>query len=595
MSRGQRPDTFVSMPDAPQARRSPTRGFDPEEPLDNILFEHLKAERRGLAAREAARRLAQHGPNEITRRERPSSLRELGRQLTHPLALLLWAAAALAVVGRLVALAVAIVVVILFNALFAFLQERQAERATEALRELLPPRVQVRRGGRELEIEATQLVPGDLLLLHGGDRISADARLVDGSVEVDMSALTGESLPVARSAVGVRAPTPRLESPDLVFAGTLCLGGEAEAVVYATGMATELGRIAALTQRVRPEPSPLQLQIARLARLIAAIAVAAGGAFLAIGSLVAGLPTGDALVFAIGLLVANVPEGLLPTLTLALGVGVRRMARRRALLKRLTAVETLGATDVICTDKTGTLTEGRMTVRYLWTPAGELELPPDGARPAPAGPGFGGLLRTAVRCNNAGLDAGDPSERALLVAAARLGEDVATAQDERVERRRRLFHFDSRLKRMTTVDAEPDGSIWAHARAHRTSCSTVVTRCARSTPRARRSTGRSTRCWLGRCRWHSRATRSAGSASSGSRSASSLSLRRPARSVTRSSGDSRSSGSRRSKTRCELRCRTPCDAARAPASGSSSSRGTTASPRWPSRARRGSWAASRWC
>jgi magnesium-transporting ATPase (P-type) len=167
-------------------------------------------------------------------------------------------------------------------------------------------------------------------------------------------------------------------------------------VVYATGMATQLGRIAALSQRVKAEVSPLQVQVNRAAWLIAAVAVGAGVAFLAVGTTIAGLPLDDSVTFAIGLLVANVPEGLLPTITLALAVGVRRMARRRALVKRLTAVETLGSTDVICTDKTGTLTEGRMAVRAFWAAGGELLPAPEG-RAAAASEPFSALLRTAVR------------------------------------------------------------------------------------------------------------------------------------------------------------------------------------------------------
>ena len=312
-------------------------------------------------------------------------------------------------------------------------------------------------------------MPGDLLLISEGDRLSADARLIDGSVEVDMAALTGESQPVARGAARFREAASPLESDDLLFGGTLVTGGEAEAVVYATGMATQLGRIAALTQRVQAEVSPLQAQVNRAARLIAFVAVGAGVLFLAVGSAVAGLPLADALLFAIGLLVANVPEGLLPTITLALAVGVRRMARRRALLKRLTAVETLGSTDVICTDKTGTLTEGRMVLSRFWADGKELEPENDGSVIREP---FSGLLRTAVRCSNAGLRrtpeglirSGDLSESALLAAAARLGEDVERAQEERQKRRRRLYHFDSRVKRMTTADEEPDGSLWYHVK-----------------------------------------------------------------------------------------------------------------------------------
>ena len=259
----------------------------------------------------------------------------------------------------------------------------------------------------------------------------------------------------------------------MIFGGTLVTGGEAEAVVYATGMGTQLGRIAALTQRVRVEISPLQQQVNRAARLIAFVAVGAGVLFLGVGTAVAGLPLADALLFAIGLLVANVPEGLLPTITLALAVGVRRKARRRALLKRLTAVETLGSTDVICTDKTGTLTEGRMVLSRFWADGEELnpDREPEGDRSVIREP-FSGLLRTAVRCSNAGLRrtpegwgrTGDPSESALLAAAARLGEDVERAQEERQGRRRRLYHFDARVKRMTTADEEPDRSLWYHVK-----------------------------------------------------------------------------------------------------------------------------------
>jgi magnesium-transporting ATPase (P-type) len=394
----------------------PLATIDPEERID-LLLRHLHTDREGLGAREAARRLDQFGRNEISRREGTGHLRELARQFTHPLALLLWAAALLAVAGDLVPLAVAIVAVILLNALLAFAQELQAERATEALREFLPPHARVRRGGEVVELDPALLVPGDLLLIAEGDRLSADARLIDGSVELDMSPLTGESEPVARSAERFARAASPLESDDLVFAGTLCTSGEAEAVVYATGMHTRLGGIAALSQRVRGEQSPLQRQVNRAARLIAAVAVAAGLAFFAVGTLVAGLPLSDAVTFAIGLLVANVPEGLLPTITLALAVGVRRMARRRALVKRLTAVETLGSTDVICTDKTGTLTEGSMKVRALWTAGQELLL--EGVEGVEMVGPLQSLAWTAVRCNNATLGEaergshGDPTEIAL--------------------------------------------------------------------------------------------------------------------------------------------------------------------------------------
>jgi calcium-translocating P-type ATPase len=438
--------------------------LDPEERLDQLLAD-LGTRRDGLSRREAERRLAQHGRNEVVRREAAAPLRALIAQFTHPLALLLWVAAGLAWIGAIEVLAAAIVMVIVLNAGFAWLQERQAERATEALQEYLPPHARVRRDGRVEQIDARDLVPGDILLLEEGERLSADARLVRGDVQMEMAALTGESQPVDRSARRSAPSTSPLESDDLVFSGTLCVAGEAEAVVYATAMSTQLGRIAALSQRVRPEPSPLQREVDRAARLIAAVAVLVGAVFLLIGTLVAGLPVDEALTFAIGLLVANVPEGLLPIITLALAVGVRRMARRRALLKRLTAVETLGSTDVICTDKTGTLTEGTMAPRLVWVDGREFPL--DGHTPElPA------LARALVRCSNATIRrdgnvwrrSGDPTETALLLAAVALGEDPERAQAEREERRTTLFAFDGRRKRMSTVDREDDGRMWVHTK-----------------------------------------------------------------------------------------------------------------------------------
>ena len=442
---------------------------DPEE-ATSLLLAHLHTQVGGLEDHEAGRRLQQVGPNEIRRETGPRWWHRVLDQLVHPLALLLWAAAVLSLATGVPTLAAAIVVVILLNAAFAFVQESQAEHATEALRGLLPPRARVRRAGALVEIDARELVPGDLLLLAEGDRLSADARLIAGAVEIDMSPLTGESQPVTRSAERSRPAAALLEAEDLVFAGTLCTGGDAQAVVYGTGMHTQLGRIAALSQGVPSEHSPLQRQVNRAAQLIALVAVAIGVTFFAIGHLLAGLSLADSGVFAIGLLVANVPEGLLPTITLALAVGVRRMAKRRALVKKLTAVETLGSTDVICTDKTGTLTEGRMTATSLWQDGTAISVG-DGA--AAVTGAVAELLRTAARCNNATLTrkddggwsrSGDPSESALLLAAAQLGVDVDAIQRGRDTERRRLFAFDARRKRMATLDVEAEGRPWINAK-----------------------------------------------------------------------------------------------------------------------------------
>ena len=432
---------------------------NPEERLE-LLLRDLRTSRDGLSQREAQRRLVQFGANLLERRHRRRWLPELGRQFTHPLALLLWAAAALAWIAGILAVAVAIVVVIAINAAFAFAQEMQAERAVEALAQYLPERARALRSGSPVDIPATDLVPGDVVVLREGERISADARLLEGALEIDLSTLTGESMPVFRSASYTDAGVPQLQARDLVFSGTTCTEGEARAVVFATGMQTELGRIAALSQRVEREESPLERQVRRVAWLIAAIAIAMAIAFLPLALFVGGLSLSDSVVFAVGLLVGNVPEGLLPVITLALAVGVRDLVRRGAVVKRLSAVETLGSTDVICTDKTGTLTENRMRPTAIWSPAGSVAFEdgqPAGRAPEP----LLELAQAMADCNNARLDSGaptgDPTEVALLQAAAALG--ASTDPDSREGRRVRLFHFDPVLKRMSTVD-ERAGKLW---------------------------------------------------------------------------------------------------------------------------------------
>jgi calcium-translocating P-type ATPase len=412
------------------------------------LFRDLRTTAEGLGARQAARRLTVYGPNELSRRHVRRWPAELLAQFTQPLAVLLMVAAGLAWLGGTPALAVAVAAVILLNAGFAFAQEMQAERAVEALAAYLPATARALRDGVLTEVPARELVPGDVVVLAEGDRISADGRLIAGEVSVDLSALNGESVPATRTADADVVPGPLLEARELVFSGTACTAGEARAVVTHTGMHTEIGRIAALSQRGKAEPSPLERQVRRATWIIAIAAVTAGVAFLPIG-VVAGLGWAAAISFSIGLIVANVPEGLLPTITLALAVGVRELARVGAVVKRLSAVETLGSTTVICTDKTGTLTQNRMRVTHLWAAGAELE---------PADPGARALAFAAARCTTArpagdgGASAtGDPTELALLQLAAESGVPLKAATRDRD--RTALYPFDSRLKRMSTQDA----------------------------------------------------------------------------------------------------------------------------------------------
>jgi calcium-translocating P-type ATPase len=360
---------------------------------------------------------------------------------------------------------IAVVLVIILNAAFAFVQELQAERAVEALAQYMPQRVTVLRDGVPAVIEATGLVPGDVVLVEEGERIAADMRLLAGAVEVDLSALTGESVPVTRSAGSHNGADSHLAARDLVFSGTICTGGEAHAAAYATGMHTELGRIAALSERVKEEPSPLEQQVRRVAWLIAGIAVAMAIAFVPVAIFGAGLSLHNSVVFAVGLLAGNVPEGLLPVITLALAVAVGLLARRGALVKRLSSVETLGCTDVICTDKTGTLTENRMRPVEAWTPGRAVRLDDEDSM-RPGTPGLSELGRAAGSCNNArltphGQATGDPTEVALLFAARSLGADIDA--DHREQRRRHQYNFDPQRKLMTTLDFGADGE-WLHTK-----------------------------------------------------------------------------------------------------------------------------------
>jgi len=434
---------------------------DPRHPLAE-LFRDLRSSPAGLSGRDSARRLTVYGPNELSRRRGRQWPRELLAQFTQPLVILLAVAAALAWAGGTPALSLAVVAVILLNAGFAFAQELQAEKAVEALAAFLPANAVVLRDGARWNVPARDLVPGDILIVAEGDRVSADAKIIDGNLVMDLSALTGESAPVNRSADRTDVTRSLIEAHDLVFSGTTCTGGEATTIVTRTAMHTELGRIAALSQRGKAERSPLERQVRRATVLIAIVAIVAGAAFLPLG-LVAGLSFVAAISFAIGLLVANVPEGLLPTITLALSVGVRELARKGTVVKRLSAVETLGSTTVICTDKTGTLTENRMRVTHLWLPGAELDAtaPIDDARARL-------LSATAAACTTAdpptpqrATGTGDPTELAILRLAGDLGFAVDPARRDAA--RRGIFRFDAHLKRMSTLDDE-DGGVCVHTK-----------------------------------------------------------------------------------------------------------------------------------
>jgi calcium-translocating P-type ATPase len=414
----------------------------------------LHSQREGLAEAEAERRLAEFGENRIERLSRAPLWRRFLGEFSHLFALILWVAAGLALLSEwhdpgkgMALLGWAIVGVIVVNGLFSFLQEYRAERVLASLEALLPKEVSVVRQGVRQRLPSTAVVPGDIVLLREGDAIPADCLLVESrGVRVSVAAITGESGSKVRAA-GSSPVEDLLQASNVLLAGTEMVAGEAMAVVFASGGHTEFGKIARLSQHPGTGVSPLYLEIARLSRVVAVLAVTVGSVFFVLGLFV-GQPFRVSFVFAIGIIVALVPEGLLPTLTLSLSMAARRMARRHALVRHLPAVETLGEATVILSDKTGTLTANRMAVQCLWL--GGPEIPPE----AVAGqPGGSRALDIAVNCHSLewlatqGIHRGDPMEVALLQLAperARLDK-----LDE--------LPFDADRKRMSTLHAAPDG------------------------------------------------------------------------------------------------------------------------------------------
>lgn len=469
----------------PDAAQRPLSTLPPRD-----VWAALETSSTGLSPREAEQRLARYGPNSL--RVRPRSLwpRFVG-QFTHFLAVLLWTAAGLAFLAAymrpgegMAPLGGAIVIVIVLNAIFAFVQEYRAERAVEALHLLLPPQAWTIRGGQSQQIPRTDLVPGDLMLLEEGEQVPADARLVEAiDMRVDNSPLTGESHPKRRTATAIEA-THDLDAANLVFAGTTILSGHGQAVVTATGMETEFGKVAHLALAVPSAPTPLQQQIVQVTHIIAIFSLAMGGLFFVIG-VGMGLGFWVSAVFGIGIIVANVPEGLLPTVTLALAMGSQRMAKQRALIKHLPAVETLGCTTVICTDKTGTLTTNKMTVDRFYIDHHIVEARDGGLlaqnrliNAVEAG-NWRPFFDAMIHCNNAKrirrseartVLAGDPTEAALLEFA-----DAHGLTRRRPLPRMRELAFDADRKRMTTLH-------WAEGRLVafvKGSPESVLPRCSR--------------------------------------------------------------------------------------------------------------------
>jgi Ca2+-transporting ATPase len=430
---------------------------------------------RGLDAAEAARRLRAHGPNQLRRTRRQSAVSMLGHQFRSVIiALLLIAGAAAFAFGEVLE-GFAIGAVVVLNAALGFVTELRAVRSMEALRRLGHVSATVRRDGELVRVRAEELVPGDVVLVEGGDVVSADLRLVESSkLQADESMLSGESVPVGKGIEPIEGDPVPSERVNMLFKGSAVTRGSGAGIVVATGMATELGRISALVESAEQEATPLEQRLDALGRRLVWLTLA-----IALAVVLAGIARQRELLLmietAIALAVATVPEGLPIVATLALARGMWRMARRNALIERLSAVETLGSTSVILTDKTGTLTENRMTAveialegrrvevegrglasRGRFLAEGEAIDPASDAR-------LTALLRAALLCNNASLRAaedgddavavGDPTEVALLVLGAKAGLERDALLEHSPERREEAF--DPELKMMATFHDEP--------------------------------------------------------------------------------------------------------------------------------------------
>jgi P-type Ca2+ transporter type 2C len=397
-------------------------------------------DRQGLASSEAVRRRHESGPNEIPRAAETPWWLVLARQFNSPVIWLLIGACAIAIALGEAADAIAIATIVVLNGLVGFFQEHRAERAILALRSMTAPRARVLRDGRSSMLPATEIVVGDVLLLEAGDIVAADARLLTAhALSTNEAALTGESLPVEKSIEAAPDDAPLAERHDLVFMGTAVARGTAIAEVIATGSRTELGRIAHLLETVEETETPLQRRLAGVSRVLLNLCLGIV-AVVAVAGVLRGWPALTVLLSAVSLAVAAVPEGLPAIVTIALAIGVQRMAARHVLIRRLPAVETLGCATVICTDKTGTLTTGVMTVRELWGRQHEA------------------VLFAAAACSDADLHEdertgiGDPTEIAILVAAAARG--IRRADIEVAHPRLRVRPFDTDRKRMSVARAD---------------------------------------------------------------------------------------------------------------------------------------------
>ena len=424
------------------------------------LYKRLDTTAQGLSSEDASKRHQTYGFNVLEEKEKQSLIVMFAKHLVNFFALLLWTGAVLAFISEYLApgegnlyIGIALAGVVVLNAVFTFIQEYQSEQIMESFRKMMPVKITILRDGKRKELFAREIVPGDVVYLEEGDKIPADGRLIEeNSLKVDHSALTGESEPQLRKIACTHENI--LESRNMVFSGTLVQSGNGSALVFGTGMNTQLGRIASLTKKTEDVDSPLKRELNRFIKIISIIAITLGITFFVV-SFLTGNRLMASLIFAIGIIVANVPEGLLPTVTLCLSMASKKMAKRMALIKNLDSVETLGSTTTICTDKTGTITENRISVHAVFMNGKEINAADlKGMETA----GMETLLKISVLCNNSRLDEngnylGDPTEGALILHAKdKIDIDTLIQENPRLHE----HPFDSRTKRMITENRSGD-------------------------------------------------------------------------------------------------------------------------------------------
>lgn len=435
-------------------------------------FRALETSPYGLDSSEVEARRSLYGSNQLSEPPHEPEWRKFLGFIAHPMALLLWAAGVIAMGLREPTLGLIIWVVVLVNAAFSYWREHRAEQATAALQHLMPSYARIIRDGVEVKIDASDLVAGDLLILAEGDNIPADARVVEEyGLRVNNAVLTGEAIPARKTSdASLLDDISEVERPNLVFTGTSVVSGTGRAIVYATGMLTQFGRIVRLTQAVREEPSRLQQEMSRLTRIISLIALGLGAIVFSVGIMDVHLGTYEAFLLAMGIIVAAIPEGLPATVTLSLAASVQRLAQKGVLVKKLSILETLEQVSIICTDKSGTLTQNQMTVRQVWVGGKPLVVTGSGYEPVGEfvpSPGteaaekdLSALLSAAMLCNNSRLNPptpehpnwtvlGDQTEAALRVVAIKNGleEETLTHSLPRIHE----IPFDARRKRMSTI------------------------------------------------------------------------------------------------------------------------------------------------